>query len=45
MVRMAVRLLRASYLKDDYAEAFKEWIDSGEAEVWETVVGDGLIPT
>ena len=30
--------------EDDYAEAFQEWIDSGEAEVWETVVGDGLIP-
>ena len=30
--------------EDDYAEAFQEWIDGGEAEVWETVVGDGLIP-
>ena len=42
-VRMAVRLLRASHLENDYAEAFQEWTDSGEAEVWETVVGDGLI--
>lgn len=42
-VRRAVRLLRASQLEDDYTEAFQEWIDSGEAEVWETVVGDGLI--
>ena len=44
-VRRAVRLLRASQVEDDYAEAFQEWIDSGEAEVWETVVGDGLTPT
>lgn len=43
-VRRAVRLLRASHLEDDYAEAFEEWIDSGEAEVWETVAGDGLTP-
>lgn len=43
-VRRAVRLLRASHLENDYTEAFREWIDSGEAEVWETVAGDGLIP-
>lgn len=43
-VQRAVRLLRASQIEDDYAEAFQEWIDSGEANVWETVVGDGLIP-
>ena len=43
-LRKAVRLLRASQLEHDYTEAFQEWIDSGEAEVWETVVGDGLIP-
>ncbi|MCY4621574.1 MAG: ribbon-helix-helix domain-containing protein [bacterium] len=42
-VRRAVRLLRASHLEDDYAEAFQEWTDSGEAEVWETVAGDGLV--
>ena len=43
-MQRAVRLLRASQIEDDYAEAFQEWIDSGEANVWETVVGDGLIP-
>ncbi|MXZ67821.1 MAG: ribbon-helix-helix protein, CopG family [Acidimicrobiia bacterium] len=43
-VRRAVRLLRASHLENDYAEAFEEWIESGEAEVWETVAGDGLAP-
>ena len=43
-VQRAVRLLRASQIEDDYAEAFQEWIDSGEANVSETVVGDGLIP-
>ena len=33
-----------SGLEGDYAQAFREWVDSGEASVWETVVGDGLIP-
>lgn len=42
-VRRAVRRLRASELEDDYAEAFQEWIDRGEAEVWEPAVGDGLM--
>lgn len=41
-VRKAVRLLRASHLEDDYAEAFEEWIDSGKAQVRETVAGDSL---
>ena len=43
-VRRAVRLLRASHLEGDYEEASEEWIDCGEAEVWETVAGDGLTP-
>jgi len=43
-LRKAVRLLRASHLEDDYAGAFQEWTDSGEAEAWETVAGDGLLP-
>lgn len=43
-VRRAVRLLQTSHLEDDYEEAFDEWIDSDEAEVWDTVAGDGLTP-
>lgn len=42
-VRRAIRLLRAFELEDDYADAFQEWTDSAEAEVWETVVGDGPV--
>ena len=33
-----------SRIKGDFAAALREWVDSGEAAVWETVVGDGLVP-
>ena len=36
--------VRSSDLSDHYAEAFQEWIDSGEAAVWEAVAGDGIEP-
>jgi Arc/MetJ-type ribon-helix-helix transcriptional regulator len=42
VVQTAVRLLRSSKLGDAYAEAWREWEESGEAEVWETAVSDGL---
>ena len=42
VVHKAVRLLRASELGDDYADAWQEWSDSGDAEIWEAVAGDGL---
>ncbi len=42
VVHKAVRLLRAAELVDSYAEAWDEWLDSGEAEVWEVAIGDGL---
>ncbi|HEX9855067.1 MAG TPA: ribbon-helix-helix domain-containing protein [Acidimicrobiia bacterium] len=42
VVRKAVRLLRASGLGADYAEAWKEWSESGDAEAWDAAVGDGL---
>jgi len=38
----AVRLLRASQLQVDYADAWLEWDDSGEGKAWESVAGDGL---
>ena len=41
VVHKAVRLLRASELGGDYAGAWKEWSDSGDAEAWDIVVGDG----
>ncbi len=42
VVHKAVRLLRASESGADYADAWKEWAESGDARVWETAVGDGL---
>ena len=43
-VRSAIRTLRAAELAHDYAAAFEEWIGSGESDLWDTVVGDGLLP-
>lgn len=42
VVHKAVRLLRASKLGEAYADAWHEWSDSGEADVWDAVAGDGL---
>jgi Arc/MetJ-type ribon-helix-helix transcriptional regulator len=42
VVHTAVRMLRSSKLGDAYAEAWKEWEDSGESALWDTAVGDGL---
>ena len=37
----AIRLLRASELAQDYAEAFAQW-DSEEGRLWDSAVSDGL---
>ncbi len=42
VVHAAVRILRSSKLGDAYAEAWQEWEDSGEAEIWDRAVGEGL---
>jgi Arc/MetJ-type ribon-helix-helix transcriptional regulator len=42
VVHAAVRMLRSSKLGDAYADAWREWEDSGESEVWDSAVGDGL---
>ncbi len=42
VVQRAVRLLRTSGLGPAYAQAWEEWEASGEAEAWDSVVGDGL---
>ncbi|CAN5746545.1 hypothetical protein BH23ACT5_BH23ACT5_18550 [soil metagenome] len=42
VVHKAVRLLRAAGLGADYANAWDEWSDSGDAAAWDAVVGDGL---
>ena len=38
----AVRALRHEDLMRQYEEADKEWYESGEVEVWECTVGDGI---
>lgn len=41
-VHKAVRLLRASQLGPAYEDAWAEWTDATDADLWETVVSDGL---
>jgi Arc/MetJ-type ribon-helix-helix transcriptional regulator len=41
-VQEAVRALRMKDLEAQYEEADREWYESGEAEVWDVVVGDGI---
>ncbi|MCY3634365.1 MAG: ribbon-helix-helix domain-containing protein [bacterium] len=38
----AIRLLRASELAQDYAEAFAEW-EEEESHLWDSAVADGLL--
>ena len=40
-IRRGIRLLRTSNLVLDYVAAFEEWSDE-DAELWDTVAGDGL---
>jgi Arc/MetJ-type ribon-helix-helix transcriptional regulator len=42
VIQRAVRLLRATELGPDYAEAWEEWRTSGEGDVWESAVADGI---
>jgi Arc/MetJ-type ribon-helix-helix transcriptional regulator len=42
VVQKAVRLLCATELGPAYAEAWREWESSGEADAWESTVSDGL---
>jgi hypothetical protein len=37
----AIRMLRHPELEEDYAAAWGEWHESGEAEAWEATAGDG----
>lgn len=41
VVQRALALLRSAELSGDYAAAWQEW-SAGDADVWETVVADGL---
>jgi Arc/MetJ-type ribon-helix-helix transcriptional regulator len=38
----AVTLLRERQLAEQYAEAFREWSDSPDADLWDTASADGL---
>lgn len=42
VLRKAVRLLRASELGGAYEDAWREWSESGEADVWDDATADGL---
>lgn len=42
VVSTAVRMLRSSKLGDAYADAWREWEESGEAELWDKATSDGL---
>jgi Arc/MetJ-type ribon-helix-helix transcriptional regulator len=42
VLQRAVRLLRTTELGPAYAEAWREWKTGGEADVWESTVGDGI---
>jgi len=42
VVHTAVRMLRSSKLGDAYADAWREWQDSGDAEHWDQAIADGL---
>ena len=42
VVQRALTLLRTSDLGNDYAAAWAEWEASGDADLWDSVVGDGL---
>lgn len=41
-VQRAVRLLRSSELGPAYEDAWRTWADGEDADVWESVAGDGL---
>ena len=42
VVHRAVELLRAAELSTDYEKAWSEWLDSSDADAWETTAGDGI---
>jgi antitoxin MazE9 len=42
VLHKAVRLLRASGLGAAYEEAWREWVTSGEEDVWKSSSADGL---
>ncbi len=45
VIQQAVRLLRATELGPAYAKAWEEWEASGDADMWDSTVGDGIEPS
>lgn len=41
-LREAIKLLGASHLAAEYAEAFEEWESSSDSADWDPTVADGL---
>lgn len=41
-VQRALQMLRHPTLEKDYEQAWEEWSDSAESEVWESQIGDGI---
>jgi Arc/MetJ-type ribon-helix-helix transcriptional regulator len=41
----AVTLLRLSEIEDAYANAWEEWREAGDDDLWEATSGDGLAGT
>ena len=41
-VHKAIDLARSLSLVDDYTAAYDEWVSSGDAKLWDGVIGDGL---
>jgi Arc/MetJ-type ribon-helix-helix transcriptional regulator len=42
VVHRAIELLRMAELEDAYVDAWDEWEQSGEAELWSATAGDGI---
>ncbi|MEV6961218.1 ribbon-helix-helix domain-containing protein [Streptomyces sp. NPDC051207] len=42
VIHAAIELLRQAQLEQEYAQAFTEWDESGDAEFWDRFSGDGL---
>jgi hypothetical protein len=41
-VHAVIDQARSVRLADDYSAAYDEWVASGDAELWDAVIGDGL---
>ncbi|MFD4247228.1 type II toxin-antitoxin system ParD family antitoxin [Streptomyces sp. NPDC058525] len=43
VIHAAIQLLRESALEKEYLEAWDEWYESGDAELWDRTAGDGIV--